>query len=64
MPNVQEASQENTSLKKVFRDGPTNRSSQMINRPVVPGGTWVCKNCGTNNSINYGQCKKCGKSRS
>lgn len=25
--------------------------------------TWTCKNCGANNSTNYGQCKKCGKFR-
>jgi len=23
--------------------------------------TWVCKECGTQNSMKYGQCKKCGK---
>lgn len=22
---------------------------------------WTCKHCGTSNSTNYGQCKKCGK---
>ena len=27
-------------------------------------GTWVCTGCGTHNSMNYGQCKKCGKYRS
>jgi len=24
-------------------------------------GTWVCKNCGTNNKDSYFQCKKCGQ---
>lgn len=28
------------------------------------GGSWVCHNCKTENSINYGQCKKCGQYRS
>ena len=23
--------------------------------------TWTCENCNTENSTNYGQCKKCGK---
>ncbi len=23
-------------------------------------GMWGCKNCGTQNSVNYSQCKKCG----
>ncbi len=27
-------------------------------------GNWICKNCGTSNNLNYGQCKKCGKFRS
>lgn len=30
----------------------------------VPDGMWVCYHCGTHNSINYGQCKKCGKFKS
>ena len=25
---------------------------------------WVCSNCQTKNSTNYGQCKKCGKNKS
>ncbi|MBQ6997585.1 MAG: hypothetical protein IJN60_04335 [Oscillospiraceae bacterium] len=33
------------------------------NTPPTPG-TWACKHCGTNNSTNYSQCKKCGKFRS
>lgn len=33
------------------------------NNPPTPG-TWTCKHCGTNNSLNYGQCKKCSKYRS
>ena len=28
--------------------------------PAVAEGTWTCSKCGTKNSINYGQCKKCG----
>ena len=40
----------------VFRDDPAVRPA--------PEGMWVCKNCGTHNSTNYAQCKKCGKFRS
>ena len=27
-------------------------------------GNWICENCGTSNSLNYGQCKKCGEFKS
>lgn len=27
---------------------------------IVPADKWACKHCGTLNSKNYGQCKKCG----
>lgn len=27
-------------------------------------GTWACKNCGTENKVEYGMCKKCGCYRS
>ena len=30
----------------------------------VSEGLWVCKNCGTHNKKEYGQCKKCGTYRS
>lgn len=26
--------------------------------------TWECEDCGASNSLNYGQCKKCGKFKS
>lgn len=26
-------------------------------------GTWICRNCGTSNRANHGQCKKCGQYR-
>ena len=30
---------------------------------ITANGTWICGNCKTENNINYGQCKKCGKYR-
>ena len=38
--------------------------SNSIVKPTNSNNTWVCKDCGTQNNINYGQCKKCGKFRS
>ena len=36
-----------------------------VNAPVEEAATtWVCNSCHTENSINYSQCKKCGKFRS
>ena len=32
--------------------------------PAPTANTWVCKNCGTSNKKEYGQCKKCGQYRS
>ena len=29
-----------------------------------PDSMWVCRNCGTNNKNEHGQCKKCGQYRS
>ena len=29
----------------------------------IGNGKWKCGNCQTENSINYGQCKKCGRFR-
>lgn len=29
-----------------------------------PDNMWVCRNCGTNNKNEHGQCKKCGQYRS
>lgn len=36
-------------------------SASLQNAPV---GNWICKNCETSNSLNYGQCKKCGEFKS
>lgn len=30
---------------------------------TLASNTWVCNKCNTENSMNYGQCKKCGKYR-
>lgn len=38
--------------------------SNSIVKPTNSNNTWICKDCGTQNNINYGQCKKCGKFRS
>lgn len=39
-------------------------SAQQMNSVSPAGGTWNCKHCGTSNSTNYSQCKKCGKYKS
>ena len=56
--NIQELNQENSPSQKIFSNNRTDSYSQTINRTVAPDGMWVCKNCGTNNSLNYSQCKK------
>lgn len=30
---------------------------------TLPNGNWLCIHCGTENSSNYGMCKKCGSNR-
>ena len=30
----------------------------------IVGDKWICGHCGTSNSLNYSQCKKCGKYKS
>ena len=32
-------------------------------KSVIIEDSWICQHCQTKNSINYGQCKKCGKFR-
>lgn len=44
------------TTKPVLNDKPA-----VATRSAPAVGMWTCKNCGTNNSLNYGQCKKCGK---
>jgi len=41
-----------------------NNTASAIAHPKPSVGQWICKNCGTNNSVNYGQCKKCGSYKS
>ena len=43
---------------------PKPNAVQYVNHGSAPDGMWACKNCGTHNSLNYGQCKKCGKFKS
>ena len=43
---------------------PKPNAVQYVNHGPAPDGMWACKNCGTHNSLNYGQCKKCGKFKS
>lgn len=39
-------------------------SHNRINRPLTSSPEmWICKSCNTQNKIEYGQCKKCGKFR-
>ena len=48
----------NVALYQAAKD---SESNQELNQTAAPAGTWICKDCGTHNSLNYGQCKKCGK---
>ncbi len=43
---------------------PKPNAVQYVNHGPAPDGMWTCQNCGTHNSLNYGQCKKCGKFKS
>lgn len=62
-----------TSIYKASGSCPSSGSvSQSITKlePIAPvkaasveAETWSCGNCGAENSMNYGQCKKCGKFR-
>lgn len=55
------APQTNTAPKSTINTLPPRNYS----RPTPPPpGMWICQNCGTHNSLNYGQCKKCGKFKS
>lgn len=39
-------------------------SVKAVKSTTLADGRWICNHCGTENSANYGQCKKCGKFRS
>lgn len=41
-----------------------NRLRILIESKEPASDTWICKQCETENSNNYTQCKKCGKFRS
>ena len=40
-----------------------NERPVFTNSSTPPAGKWTCVNCGTENSVSYGQCKKCGQYR-
>ena len=42
----------------------TNECSAETTKEFNASPTWICDTCQTENSTNYGQCKKCGKFRS
>lgn len=42
----------------------TDGSTQAVHATIPSADTWKCKNCGTSNSTNYSQCKKCGQYKS
>ena len=50
----------NVALYQAAKD---SESNQELNQTAAPAGMWICKDCGAHNSLNYGQCKKCGKYR-
>ena len=39
-------------------------NTENTNGNIGVSNTWVCANCGHENSNNFGQCKKCGQNRS
>ena len=41
----------------------SNPVSVVAKAPSIVDGKWICGSCQTENSVNYGQCKKCGKFR-
>lgn len=51
-----------TPVAKNTYDGTT--SVKAVKSTTLPDGRWICNYCATENSANYGQCKKCGKFRS
>ena len=42
----------------------TNECGAEITKEFNASPTWICDACQTENSTNYGQCKKCGKFKS
>lgn len=60
-------SSENKSTVHIANTSPVFRDQQPnYGKPVfssAPEGMWACKQCGTHNSTNYAQCKKCGAYR-
>lgn len=54
-----------TYLPKHFAKPKTiSQSPSTTSATVTEHRTWICGNCKTENSMNYGQCKKCGKYKS
>lgn len=41
-----------------------NRNLKVTSSGEVTYNKWVCRECGTENSVQYAQCKKCGKYKS
>ena len=41
----------------------SNTKQVMSAKAIITEDGWICGNCQTKNSMNYGQCKKCGKFR-
>ena len=68
--NTLPASEENnadkvptTSYDKVNNTPIIKEAEVRRTPPVVNAGKWVCAHCQAENSMNYGQCKRCGKYR-
>ena len=61
-PDIPEPAATPAATAPVFRDQCPDFSKQVF-KPA-PDGMWGCKHCGTHNSLNYTQCKKCGKFKS
>ena len=50
-------------VKTSVRTSNSANSAKPVQFTPAPDGMWLCKNCGTHNKNEYGQCKKCGKFR-
>lgn len=46
-----------------YTDESKQSTVSVVKGRITEDGKWICGSCQTENSMNYGQCKKCGKFR-
>ena len=59
--NATQPSSASTPTKETNR--PVSTYTKPVSHTPAPENMWTCKNCGTHNKNEYGQCKKCGQYR-